>query len=187
MYFGATLDIIGFRALLGYIGGNALSSVGANEADTLNLRINANQEIEMQDNGRGLPVFYEFQNEDKKWMGLSLAMVFQANFFRNPGHRYHQKYGFVTYLGGVLNALCEWLYVETVWKGNLYSIKFGRSQLLEELVDHGPTSLKGTKLRFLLDQEVWGGIVPTITDLREIARIIRQGNPDIIVITEAED
>jgi DNA gyrase subunit B len=112
--------------------------------------------VEVSDDGRGLPV----------WGAVSLEGAFSQQHVPHP-HRFH----LVDYV--TVNALSEWLRVETRYQGRAYRHEFRRGKPSVPPTEIGSASGSGLTITWLPDSEIFADIqfdAGTIKDrLREYA------------------
>ncbi|MFT3707632.1 MAG: ATP-binding protein [Archangium sp.] len=134
--------------------GNAFDQVLAGHATKVRLDIRRSGWVELEDDGRGIPI-------GLTRVGLSfLEVAFTRLHFGATldGHTPHVHVGPDLFGVGaaVVNALCARLELETRVDGSAWAIVFSAGRTVEPLRRVGPTSKRGTLIRFKLDSEIFG-------------------------------
>lgn len=108
--------------------------------------------LSVKDDGGGISVAL---HPDYKLPYIELAMT----SLRFPGHSLTSP---IRVLGGCgvgtkcVNAVSEWMQIDTVWQANEFSISFARGQVTKKLIQlPGPPAGKGTVVRFKPDSQIF--------------------------------
>ncbi|MEG1528018.1 MAG: DNA topoisomerase subunit B [Clostridia bacterium] len=166
MYIGTTSSR-GLHHLLWEIVDNAVDEGANGYADLITITINADESVEVFDNGRGIPVDIHPQ------LGVSAVEVVYTQL--HAGGKFNNgSYAFSGGLHGVgasvVNALAEYLEVEVYKDGYAYYQKFAsypdpkdNKKILSgiplaPLEKRGESKLKGTKVKFLADKRVFTNV-----------------------------
>ncbi len=123
------------------------------ECDTIRVKINIDDSVMVEDNGRGIPV--DIHKEE----GIPALEVILCKL--HAGGKFDRKsYKFSGGLHGVgvscVNALSERLEVEVYRDGKIYQQTFSRGEKQSELRTIGKTDKRGTRITFKLDKEIFG-------------------------------
>lgn len=149
---------------LGQCGGNRLvcelldnAADEAREGHASLIRVVAGDDfsVSVEDDGRGIPIDRVPHEDDKTALEVVFTTLHACNCGCDEpsGHR-RGAHG----LGvAVVCALSEWLRVETVRDGILYTMRFAEGKALGPLENLGATTRHGTKVAFLADASVLGG------------------------------
>jgi len=151
MYIGST-GIRGLHHLVWEVVDNSIDEHLAGYGDKINVIIHQDNEITVEDFGRGIPA------EIHKETGLPAVQVVMTTL--HAGGKFNNKSYKVS--GGlhgvgvsVVNALSEELVLTTHYKGHKYRQKFKRGIPADELKNLGTTDRSGTVIRFKPDGEIF--------------------------------
>ena len=154
MYIGST-GPRGLHHLVYEIVDNSIDEALAGFCDTIVVRIQPGNIICVSDNGRGIPVGVQHKT------GLpAVTVVFTILHAGGKfgGGSYKVSSGLHGVGASVDNALSEWLEVEVVSDGVLYTQRFERGKAVTELQNKGPAAdgrQNGTTVRFKADGEIF--------------------------------
>ena len=154
MYIGST-GPRGLHHLVYEIVDNSIDEALAGFCDTIVVRIQPGNIICVSDNGRGIPVGVQHKT------GLpAVTVVFTILHAGGKfgGGSYKVSSGLHGVGASVVNALSEWLEVEVVSDGVLYTQRFERGKAVTELQNKGPSAdgrQNGTTVRFKADGEIF--------------------------------
>ena len=154
MYIGST-GPRGLHHLVYEIVDNSIDEALAGFCDTIVVRIQPGNIICVSDNGRGIPVGVQHKT------GLpAVTVVFTILHAGGKfgGGSYKVSSGLHGVGASVVNALSEWLEVEVVSDGVLYTQRFERGKAVTELQNKGPAAdgrQNGTTVRFKADGEIF--------------------------------
>lgn len=151
MYIGGTSER-GLHHLVYEVVDNSIDEALAGYCDLIKVSITAEGNIEVDDNGRGIPV------DIQKDMGLPAVQVVLTVL--HAGGKFDQNSYKVS--GGlhgvgvsVVNALSEWLEVRVHTKGQEYFMRMEKGIPVTELKILGPSQRKGTNIRFKPDASIF--------------------------------
>ena len=151
MYIGST-SIRGLHHLVYEIVDNSIDEALAGYCDTIKVTILPGNIIEVEDNGRGIPVGIHPK------MGIpTVEVVFTILHAGGKfgGGGYKVSGGLHGVGASVVNALSEWLEVEVKDGKNIYQQRYERGKSGGALRQAGETTEKGTKVRFLADNQIF--------------------------------
>ncbi len=151
MYIGST-SIRGLHHLVYEIVDNSIDEAMAGYCDTIKVSILPGNIIEVEDNGRGIPVGIHPK------MGIpTVEVVFTILHAGGKfgGGGYKVSGGLHGVGASVVNALSEWLEVEVCDGKHIYTQRYERGHSCGALKQIGETDKKGTKVRFLADSEIF--------------------------------
>ncbi len=151
MYIGST-SIRGLHHLVYEIVDNSIDEALAGYCDTIKVSILPGNIIEVEDNGRGIPVGIHPK------MGIpTVEVVFTILHAGGKfgGGGYKVSRGLHGVGASVVNALSEWLEVEVKDGQHIYQQRYQRGKAGGELRQAGETKEKGTKVRFLADDQIF--------------------------------
>ena len=154
MYIGST-GPRGLHHLVYEIVDNSIDEALAGFCDKIVVKILPGNIIYVSDNGRGIPVGVQHKT------GLpAVTVVFTILHAGGKfgGGSYKVSSGLHGVGASVVNALSEWLEVEVVSDGVLYTQRFERGKAVTELLNKGPVNdgrQNGTTVRFKADGEIF--------------------------------
>ncbi len=151
MYIGGT-DIAGLHHMIGEIVDNGIDEALAGYADTVSVELNDDGSVTVFDNGRGIPVDI---HPIEKVSALQLA----ATVLHAGGKFDKDTYKVSSGLHGVglsvVNALSEWCKIEVYKKGEIHFQEYKIGIPIEDVKVIGKTDLKGSKITFKPDKEIF--------------------------------
>ncbi len=153
MYIGST-DERGLHHLVYEVVDNSIDEAMAGRCDTILVEINKEGSLSVTDNGRGIPVGdKEVDGEVKSAVEVVLTTLHAGGKFGGNGYKYS---GGLHGVGvSAVNALSEWLEVEVYKDGQIYKQVFNRGVAQTKLKIVGETDLRGTKVTFMPDDEIF--------------------------------
>ena len=151
MYIGSTAAK-GLHHLVYEIVDNAVDEALAGFCDTIEVNINKDNSITVIDNGRGIPVGINHKAGIPA-VEVVFTMLHAGGKFGGGG--YKVSGGLHGVGASVVNALSEWLEVEICVDGRKYVQRYERGKPVIKLKDMGETDLRGTKVSFLPDDEIF--------------------------------
>ncbi len=168
MYIGST-GPKGLHHLVYEIVDNSIDEALAGYCTHIEVNILPGNIIEVQDNGRGIPVGI---NEK---MGIStvtvvLTVLHAGGKFGGSG--YKVSGGLHGVGSSVVNALSEWMEVEVCQGGHRYFQRFEIGNPVEELKDIGAADTTGTLIRFKASAEIF--TETTVYDFETLERRLRE-------------
>ena len=168
MYIGST-GPKGLHHLVYEIVDNSIDEALAGYCTHIEVNILPGNIIEVQDNGRGIPVGI---NEK---MGIStvtvvLTVLHAGGKFGGSG--YKVSGGLHGVGSSVVNALSEWMEVEVCQGGHRYFQRFEIGNPVEELKEIGTADTTGTLIRFKASAEIF--TETTVYDFETLERRLRE-------------
>ncbi len=151
MYIGST-SARGLHHLVYEILDNSIDESLAGFCKNIRVRIMEGNVIEVEDDGRGIPV-----GINKKQGVPAVTLVFTVLHAGGKfgGGGYKVSGGLHGVGASVVNALSEWLEVEVSDGKHVYYQKYQRGKIVNDLKIIGDTDKTGTKVRFLADSEIF--------------------------------
>lgn len=151
MYIGSTASK-GLHHLVYEIVDNAIDEALAGYCDTIQVCINKDNSITVIDNGRGIPVGINHK------AGVSAVEVVFTKLHAGGkfgGGGYKVSGGLHGVGASVVNALSKWLEAEICVDGMKYIQRYEQGKPVIKLKEMGKTDLRGTKISFLPDDEIF--------------------------------
>src|SRR5262249_24556352 len=133
----------------------------------------------IEDNGRGIPIQDVTIWQDSELTGPSLELVLTLIFERHPNHQYYEQFGFLNYLGVVLNSVAARLEVTTHREGKCYCVVCSRGEIIQHLHEVTPFAERGTRIGFWPDSDLFAGIILDSQHLVEGLRQLRADYPHV--------
>ena len=169
MYIGGT-DEVGLHHLVWEIVDNGIDEALAGHANAISVSLNKDGSVTVFDNGRGIPVDI---HPTEKISALEIA----ATVLHAGGKFDKDTYKVSSGLHGVglsvVNALSEWCVIQVYKDGKAYEQKYKIGVPVAPVKEIGKTKLKGTKVTFKPDAEIFKETVfnykTVITKLRQHA------------------
>jgi DNA gyrase subunit B len=178
MYIGSTSSK-GLHHLVYEIVDNAVDEALAGYCDTIDVSINPDNSITVIDNGRGIPVGIN-QKAGIPAVEVVFTILHAGGKFGGGG--YKVSGGLHGVGASVVNALSEYLEVEICSEGKLYKQRYERGKVVYPLKEMGDTELRGTKVTFLPDKEIFEETVYDYEILKQRLREMAFLTKDIKII-----
>ncbi len=151
MYIG-DIGVRGMHHLIYEVVDNAIDEALAGYCDEVTVTIHADDEVSVEDNGRGIPVDIH-PTEKRSALDVVLTVLHSGAKFE---HKVYQISGGLHGVGvSVVNALSEHLSAEVFRDGKAYRMDFERGKPVTELVVTGKTKKRGTIIRFKPDKQIF--------------------------------
>ncbi len=155
MYIGTT-GLRGLHHLVYEVIDNSIDEALAGYCNIINVIINNDNSIEVNDNGRGIPVEIHPQT-GKSTLETVLTMLHAGGKFGGGGYKVS---GGLHGVGvAVVNALSEYLEATVKIDGKIYWQKYEKGVPLEDIKVVGETREKGTTIIFKPDDKIFEEIV----------------------------
>ncbi|OQB15287.1 MAG: DNA gyrase subunit B [Firmicutes bacterium ADurb.Bin193] len=151
MYIGSTEER-GLHHLVYEIVDNAIDEALAGYCDLITVVINGDNSITVTDNGRGIPTGIH-PKMGVPAVEVVFTMLHAGGKFGGEG--YKVSGGLHGVGASVVNALSEYLEVEVYDEKNIYRQRFERGKATGPLVVVGETQLRGTKITFKSDYQIF--------------------------------
>ncbi|MBI5756893.1 MAG: DNA gyrase subunit B [Planctomycetales bacterium] len=154
MYIGGT-DSRGLHHLVFEVVDNSIDEFVAGHGSLITVRINADGSVTSTDDGRGIPVGPIPEKENKPALEVVLTDL-------HAGGKFDRQGGYKRGTGGLhgigikaVNALSEWLEVESRREGHAWTMEFARGDVVSPLQRLGRTDSTGTKITFKPDSQIF--------------------------------
>lgn len=152
MYIGST-SARGLHHILYEVVDNSIDEVFAGVCDTITVRLLPGGCVEVEDNGRGIPVD---MHPTEKRPALEVIMTVLHAGGKFEGGAYKVSGGLHGVGVSCTNALSEWCEVEVAREGELYYQKYERGTPVAPMEKRGKTSKQhGTRTRFQPDSQIF--------------------------------
>ncbi|PNR95043.1 DNA gyrase/topoisomerase IV subunit B [Petrotoga olearia] len=182
MYIGST-GKSGLNHMVYEIIDNAIDEHVNGFCDTIRVTLNQDDSVEVEDNGRGIPVDIH-PTENKNTLELVMTSLHAGGKFDKKA--YKVSGGLHGVGASVVNALSEYMEVKVFRDGKIYYQKYAKGVPQTDLIIIGETDKTGTIVKFLPDKEIFDEGDITVESrlienrLKEIAFL----NPNLKVIFE---
>jgi DNA gyrase subunit B len=151
MYVGGT-DAAALHCCVSQLIDNSLEEHSAGRGLSITVTIHADGSLSVKDEGGGIPVTVDAKHKIP-FIELALTAARAPKDWRNRHKRIFGLHGVGT---KCVNALSEWMQVNTVWKGYEYQIAFAQGRLSEPLTKLGAAATaRGTTVRFKPDSKIF--------------------------------
>jgi len=148
---------------------NSVDEALAGHANTITLTLNKDGSVEVEDDGRGMPVD-KHKGEKVSGVELILTRLHAGGKFSNKNYQYS---GGLHGVGvSVVNALSQYLEVTVKRDGKVYMMKFKGGEKASELkqIDTVGKRNTGTTVKFLPDDKYFDSPKISITRLKHVLR-----------------
>ena len=155
MYIGGT-DETAMHHLVNEVFDNAMDEAVAGYASAIEFEVRPDNLIIIRDNGRGIPVDPHPKFPKKSALEVILTMLHSGGKF---GGKVYDTSGGLHGVGiSVVNALCDYMEIEVVRGGTIYSQSYSRGEPTSKLQKMGedPKAKGGTTVAFHPDAEMFG-------------------------------
>ncbi len=154
MYIGST-GTKGLHHLVWEVVDNSIDEHLAGHGDEITVALNEDKSVTVKDHGRGIPVD-EYRDTGRPALEIIMTNLHAGGKFDS------ESYSFSGGLHGVgvsvVNALSEWLEIETCWQGKRYFQRYERGEAVTRVEDRGNCEETGTEVTFLPDEEIFTSI-----------------------------
>jgi len=151
MYIGST-DSRGLHHLVWEVVANSIDEAMAGHATTITVTIEPDGMVEVVDDGRGIPVGKHQTGKDA--LEVVHTVLHAGGKFGGGGYKVS---GGLHGVGvSVVNALSEWMHVESARDGNIWMQEYARGKPLGSVKKIGPQGdRRGTKTQFRADTQMF--------------------------------
>ena len=180
MYIGST-SLKGLHHLVYEIVDNSIDEALAGYCDQITVKIQKDNIITVEDNGRGIPVSIH-SKMNRPAVEVVMTILHAGGKFGGEGYKVS---GGLHGVGvSVVNALSEWLEVEIKRNGKVYYQRYHQGIPQADLEVIGETDETGTKIAFKADSEIFEEInykyITLSQRLKELAYLNRGININIV-------
>lgn len=170
MYIGST-GVDGLHHLVYEVVDNSIDEALAGFCENITVTVENNNIIRVEDDGRGIPVD---MHESEGMSALELVMTRLHAGGKFDKDTYKVSGGLHGVGVSVVNALSSWLEATVYRDGKMYQQTYARGVAQSDLKFLEDTSLRGTTVRFLADEEIFKETIQYSFDvlaarLRELA------------------
>jgi DNA gyrase subunit B len=182
MYIGST-DARGLHHLVFEVVDNSIDEAMAGYCDTIIIKILADGQVEVSDNGRGIPTGI-IVSEGRSAVEVVLTKLHAGGKFGGGGYKFS---GGLHGVGvSVVNALSEWLDVEVHQNGKMHKIRFNRGVAESALKVAGDTDKRGTTIRFMPDAQIFDSTIFEYSILKHRLRELSYLNKGLKIVLADE-
>ena len=168
MYIGGT-DEAALHHLAAEILDNAMDEAVAGYASLIQVSFAAGNRLQIQDNGRGIPV--DPHPKFKNLSGLEVSLTTLHSGGKFGGKSYATSGGLHGVGSSVVNALSSELLVEVAREKILWRQSYVRGKPITKLINAGPiNNRRGTLIRFVPDPEIFGALTFSPARLYRLCR-----------------
>ena len=132
---------------------NSVDEALGGHCNRIDIRLHKDNSISVSDNGRGIPVAIH-PTEGKSSLEVVLTILHAGGKFDKDSYKVSGG------LHGVgvscVNAVSAWLEAEVQREGKKWAMRFERGHAVTSLQDRGSSTLRGTKISFKPDREIFG-------------------------------
>ncbi|MBQ4043384.1 MAG: DNA topoisomerase (ATP-hydrolyzing) subunit B [Clostridia bacterium] len=151
-YIGTTSSR-GLHHLVNEIVDNSIDEAMAGRCDTINVTLHADGSVSVQDNGRGVPSGFNAE-ENRPTLEVVFMVLHAGGKFGGGGYKISG--GLHGVGASCVNALSEWMEVENVHDGKLYTLRMERGEITRPFACLGDAGeRRGLYVRFKPDPEIF--------------------------------
>ena len=157
MYIGGT-DTRGLHHLVFEVVDNCIDEFVAGYGTLITVHLNIDGSLTCNDDGRGIPVGPMPEMDNKPAMEVVLTSLHAGGKFDREGG-YRKGTGGLHGVGiKAVNALSEWLVVESRREGHVWRMEFARGEVTSNLARLGSTPTTGTRMTFKPDGKIFDDV-----------------------------
>ena len=156
MYIGGT-DVAALHHLAAEILDNAMDEAVAGYAGRIEVELGEDDVLTVRDNGRGIPVDAHPKFKNKSALEVIMTTLHAGGKF--GGKVYDTSGGLHGVGASVVNALSEWMEVESARDKHAHKMRFERGKAIGKLNDIGAVNRRGTIVSFRPDAQIFGNDV----------------------------
>lgn len=154
MYIGGK-DNAALHHLLKEVFDNSMDEVISGHADRISVTLKKNNIVEIEDNGRGIPIDKHPKYKSKSALEVIMTTLHSGGKFNNKS--YHTSGGLHGVGVSVVNALSEYFYVEVTRDGKVWGQEYSKGTPQTKLSKiRDLKNRRGTKITFKPDIEIFG-------------------------------
>ena len=155
MYIGGT-DANALHHLASEILDNSMDEAVAGHASRIEMELQKGNVLVIRDNGRGIPTDPHPKFKNKSALEVIMTTLHAGGKFDSKV--YETSGGLHGVGASVVNALSEWLEVESARDKRAHKMRFERGHAIGKLKDMGAVNRRGTITSFKPDEQIFGDI-----------------------------
>ena len=129
----------------------AIDPERTNECTDLVVTVHADESLSLSDDGCGQPVYFYPLTHPQPLIESVMTSLYAGGSLEDV----YRRFGYLFNLGPIVNALSEWLVLETVTEGIKYKMTCERGNISQTLHAIDKSNDKGTYLHFKPDSTIW--------------------------------
>ncbi len=167
MYIGGT-DVTAMHHLASEILDNSMDEAVAGHASRIEMELGENNVLTIRDNGRGIPTDPHPKFKNKSALEVIMTTLHAGGKFDSKV--YETSGGLHGVGASVVNALSEWMEVDTARDKRAHKLRFERGHTIGKLKDLGNVNRRGTITSFKPDPKIFGDAVFSPARLYRMAK-----------------